>query len=104
MTAYQAFHYLADLAAYAGGALGITLFVLRSRSGSWNSPEVRLCTALLFLVLGAGTLFRLFCSPLAEQRRLDLFFSALVVSFCVTAGAANIWRLMRTKHDTTGRT
>src|SRR5260370_24556895 len=51
----------------AGGIVGTIAFVLRSRTGAWYSPFVRIFTVLFFFLLPVAMLSELLSEPLHEQ-------------------------------------
>jgi hypothetical protein len=79
MSRYQFFEHVSMIGWIAGGIVGTIAFVLRSRTGAWYSPFVRIFTVLFFFLLPVAMLSELLSEPLHEQGlyRLCLWFGLI---------------------------
>ncbi len=96
MSQYQFFQHVSAIGWIAGGIVGIIAFVLRSRTGAWYSPSVRIFTVLFFFSLPLAMLSALLSEPLHEQSlyRLGLWFGLICLYFLLGAIAIgnSSWR------------
>jgi hypothetical protein len=87
MSRYQFFQHVSGIGWIASGIVGTIAFVLRSRTGAWYSPSVRIFTVLFFFLLPVAMLSALLSEPLHEQSlyRLCLWSSLICLYFLLGA-------------------
>jgi hypothetical protein len=87
MSRSQFFQHVSAIGWIASGIVGTIAFVLRSRTGAWYSPSVRIFTVLFFFLLPVAMLSALLSEPLHEQSlyRLCLWFSLICLYFLLGA-------------------
>jgi hypothetical protein len=104
MNSYQVFDRLSAVAVYGGGLVALALLIDRARTGAWSSPSTRFFAAVLFFIIPAGALFRLLARPLTDHSVHSLWLQVGVVLIWLAAGAANAFRMLRSKETRGGRT
>ena len=101
MSRYQFFQQASAIGWIASGIVGIVAFVLRSRTGAWYSPFVRIFTVLFFFLLPVAMFSELLSEPLHEQSlyRVCLWFSLICLYLLLGAIAIgrSSWRRSSTQ-------
>ena len=92
MSRYQFFEHVSVIGWMASGIVGTIAFVLRSRTGAWYSPFVRIFTVPFFFLLPVAMFSELLSEPLHEQSLYRLCLWLGLICLYLFLGAVAIGR------------